>query len=304
MIKHNLSLHGQATKGSRISGLVLRELLDIIIDGSRGALRLKLEGRSIVRGTDPAWLEKAAEFDFISTKPGSTVIEIESLPLAEAVPDRFQQGNFFYNNLDTAFDFMEASLTDALNESSDSDLFDDSLLDVFCRFQSVLNKGYDSINITNGVRKAPLVITSIKLDRVRELQRKTPQPQFSRVSGHMNMIRASDKTFELVLANGESIRGVAPASYGAQELGNLFGKTVLISGKVVYRPSGSILRIEADMISTANNCSSIWAKAPKARKLKIESRDLHRKQTSTTGLSAIWGKWPGSETDDEIRKAL
>lgn len=36
----------------------------------------------------------------------------------------------------------------------------------------------------------------------------------------------------------------------------------------------------------------------------LTADDLRQPQTPTTGINAIFGKWPGDETDAEIQQAL
>jgi len=75
MLKHQISLNGPNARGVRISAVLLKDLLDVIVDGTRGALRLKIEGRSFARGSDPAWLGRAADFEITGLNTGSTLIE-------------------------------------------------------------------------------------------------------------------------------------------------------------------------------------------------------------------------------------
>ena len=40
-----LRLSGQGLRGTHVSGPLLRDLLDVLVDAPRGAVRLRLEGR-------------------------------------------------------------------------------------------------------------------------------------------------------------------------------------------------------------------------------------------------------------------
>lgn len=307
IIKHHLSLKGPGTKGNRISAFLLKDLLDVLADGTKGAIRLRIDGRSVARGADPVWLQRAADFDILGLHPGSTVIEIEALPLCEAAPEKFAQQNLFrtLNTSDSAFKVFEQSFEDAITGQADSELFDDALLNSYARLSHLFADGIDSFEITTDSRDArKVVVTSGDIENVKKLRRETPASQATRIAGQIDLIRYSDRMFELVLTSGERLRGVAPAEYNTSELANLWGRSVIVVGKAVFRPSGSILRIEASKIEPATGDTALWSKAPRARKHMIQQRELHRTQTEHSGLNKIWGKWPGDETEDQVRQAL
>lgn len=304
MIKHRLALYGPSVKGSRISAILLRDLLDVVVDGTKGALRLRLEGRSMSRGADPVWLGKASDFDVVGLQQGSTILEIEAPALFEAAPEKFAQQKLF-SNIDTAssaFKVFEQSLEDAIKGSADSELYDEGLLQTFMRLSSVLGNGITSLELSNGSRTSPrITITPEHIEQVKALRRETPASQAVRIAGQINTIRHSDKMFELILQSGQALRGIAPADCDSEQLAHLFGQKVLVLGKVVFRPSGSILRIEASAIETASGNLSLWSKAPEPRRHTLY---LRQPQGPQTGLNKLWGKWPGTETDDQIEQAL
>ena len=96
MIRYSVRLVGAGAKGARIRGALLRDLLDALSDAARGVVRMAVEGRSRARGTAPAWLTQAADFEVVGFAEGSTILELEELPLGEAVPDRFAQDDLFH----------------------------------------------------------------------------------------------------------------------------------------------------------------------------------------------------------------
>lgn len=304
MIKHRLSLHGPSVKGSRISASLLRDLLAVVVDGTKGALRLRIEGRSMARGADPAWLGKASDFEIVGLHDGSTVLEIEASPLFEAAPEKFAQQKLF-SNIDTtssSIKIFEQSLQDAIDGRADSELYDEALLQTFARLGSVLGDGINSIELSNGSRTSPkITVTAAHIEQVKTLKRETPSSQAVRIAGQVNTIRYSDKMFELVLQSGQVLRGIAPADCDSGQLAQFFGQKVVVIGKVVFRPSGSILRIEASAVEPASGNLSLWSKVPEPRKHPIH---LKQSQGPQSGLNKLWGKWPGTENDEQIKQAL
>ncbi len=66
MLNYTLLLHGHLALDSGLPGPLLRDLLDAVDDSTRGAVRLRLEGRSQAKGGfPPAWVNQAAAFDMV-----------------------------------------------------------------------------------------------------------------------------------------------------------------------------------------------------------------------------------------------
>lgn len=303
MIKHNIKLMGSGTKGTRVSGATLRQVLDVFVDGSKRALRFRSEGRSVAPGNDPAWLLKAADFEFIGLANGSTVICIESTAIQDAAPEKLLQIPM-WNDADpnrSAFQMFEEALIDAISGKADSDHFDDGLLTTCAQLSSIFDRGIESIEITNGSRQSPkIVVAPADIEQVTKLRKQIPPTQMAKVSGKMDMIRHSDKAFELVLDSGETIRGIAQ-NLDAEQLGPWYGKRVLITGKAVFRPSGGILRIEATKIDPVEGTApAFWAKAPRPIAIKFDERRFHKAQSARSGMNKVFGAWPGDETEEDI----
>ena len=134
--RHSVRLVGDHARGARIAASVLSELAGVLVDATRGALRQHVEGRSTARGSLPAWLQAAADFDVVGFEAGSTVVLIEAKPLSAVVPSLFAQRELFepIDPSDSAFGLMAQTLALATKGRSDSELFDQPLLSTFRRF--------------------------------------------------------------------------------------------------------------------------------------------------------------------------
>lgn len=305
MFNYKVKLNGSGAERDGISSFVLRDLMDVLTEGILRALRLRIEGRSAVAGIIPAWLDVAANVD-VYVKDAST-IEIEAPPLHETMPERFKQLSFFAE-LDTSkscFAVFEESLNDALRGDANSDLYDNGVLETFAEFKRLLARGVESVEINNGRPRpsGPIVIQSGSIDGINRLRRQTPASRRVRLAAKIDMIRHSDRMFTLILESGEVLRGVA-SGIEEETLKRFFGKVAVVSGEAVFRPSGSLLRIEADHIEAASGDVSIWSVAPRPLEATIDTQSLSRHQGPLSGLNAIFGRWPGDETDEEIFSAL
>src|SRR5208337_793147 len=87
--------------------------------------------------------------------------------------------------------------------------------------------------------------------------------------------------------------------------GQALVRSVVVSGLAVFRPSGKVLRIEADTISLASDSDlKIWSAEPEPLGARLDAKELHRPQCPRSGISAIFGRWPGDETDEEFEALL
>ena len=306
MPEYTLRITGPTACGSRISGPLLRDLLDLVAEGSRRALRLRVEGRSIAKGTAPAWLAPGASFDFTRLSEGSCVVHLDAPPLAMADPGQFGQGSLFLDHNTSAIALWSLSLEDSLEGRADSDLFDAGFLDEMeTDLKRVFSHGIDGIKMDNRTADAkPVVITPESVERLRSLRLRTPPSRRVRVAGRLDTLRHSDRRFTLILSDGSSMTGIAE-DVEDQKLATLWGLNAVVSGLAVYRPSGTLLRIEADNVDPASASDlEIWSEIPRPLGAELDTRTLRKPQGPRSGLNAIFGKWPGEETDDEISALL
>ena len=82
------------------------------------------------------------------------------------------------------------------------------------------------------------------------------------------------------------------------------GQGILVMGKAIYRPSGKLLRIDAAELVRASEHDQFFSKMPKPKNDKFDLNEIFRQQKHKRGIAAIYGKWPGDETDEEILAAL
>src|SRR4051794_24367177 len=108
----------------------------------------------------------------------------------------------------------------------------------------------------------------------------------------------SSRGFELHLDDGTPARGVMVE--GDMDANKpLCGHRVLVQGLAIYRPSGRLLRIDADRIEPGDAMPGIWSVIPPPRARKLDARQSLKPQGPTSGVSAFVGQWPGDESDDE-----
>lgn len=226
--------------------------------------------------------------------------------MSETAPALFRQQELFepIDSNDSAFGVMEQTLRAAVDGRSDSDFFDQPLLSTFRRFERVLAAGFSSIELTNGGKSAHRVVVDCdSVAAVDRLIRATPQPQRTRVSGTLDTIRHSDRMFTLVMDDGKAAKGIADG-VAVEQLAALFGQRVVVAGTAVFRPSGTVLRIEADSIDAAAADAAVWSRIPAPLFRDLDTTALRQPQGQRSGVNAIIGRWPGEESDEEVAVAL
>ena len=303
--KHTITLHGGGASKERISAHLFRDLLDLLVDGAEKSLRYRIEGRSTVGGGRyPRSLRPAADFVLVrgaGHEANSAVIEAR--PLIETMPERFHQGDMF-DDLDPSkspVDLFEDALEDALAGNEDSDLFDGGLVRAFQGFSALLDQGVERVEMVNG---RTLRVDGHSMLNIQRLAGRTYAPQRVRVAGRLETIRYSDCRFVLTLADGASMGGTA-IDLGNEVLRESFGRTVMVTGRAVFRPSGRPLRIDAEKIEAASDRDAlIWSSPPKPLLPSFAPKAIREEQRSKGGLSAVFGKWPGDESDEEVQAAL
>jgi hypothetical protein len=304
MDKHIVHLRGKGGADVDPSqGPLLRDLLDLLVDGCQQATRLRVEGRSTAPGTTPGWLERAATFEVAKIRSGAVVFKSRSL--AKAAPDRFKQLEMF-SEVDpsrSCLDLFEDSLEDALAGRADSDRYDQALMATLEGLGRVFRYGVEQMEMENGrtVRVDPGGI-----DAIRTLKKRTPPDRRVMVAGKLETIRHSDRAFSLVLESGEPLRGVVVSEQiTPADLAALFGQQTLVSGSAKFRPSGAMLRLEADLVTPASPGDvEVFSSAPTPLLGELDPRELRKPQGPRSGLAAIFGQWPGDETDEQVDRAL
>lgn len=304
MVARRISLEGASARGAVISADVLHELLGVVLDCSRKAVRLLVEGRSSARGQAPPWLDDAVAFDVVGFASGSTQVLTHMRPLREALAERHAHIHSLDRTIGgaSALDVLTWGLQDALSGKRDSDRFDVDLLESYRRFGRVLSKGFDSIDLGG---PEPVCIDVERVAIVERLVAAVPQPRKSRVTGMLERVEHDGRRFTLRLHDGSSVLGVADDDLQTERLAESVGSRVTITGLAVFRPSGSLLRLEATRVDAPRKGSEVWSIPPTPLFGFAEPVATYRvPQTSRSGLNAIMGTWPGDEDDDTVEETL
>lgn len=308
-ISQTVTLTSKDHYGRRVPPKAFGELLSVIPDAVRFSIRMAFESRSRAKGKRPGWLVAASDIRFLDhSGDDTTILHFEAPTLGEAADKLYEQGELWPTRpapSDTGFDLFGDVISDIAADNSDSERFDRPLLREVERLKNSLNGWFQKVEFT-GTRytaSQPAAITSAVIESAQRLSHDTPQPQQTRLVGKLDMIRDSTNSFAIKLKDGQEVRGVLTDGEIAR-IAALFRQDVLVLGKAIYRPSGKLLRIDADEVVLAGERDQFFSVIPKPRRSRYDLREVLREQQHKKGISAIFGKWPGDETDEQIAEAM
>ena len=267
-----------------------------------------LEGTSSSAGAPPAWLERASDVRTLgfSERNGKSVLHVKAPKLGEAAPEIFAQATLWPGLAvqdDTAIQLIGKISHVVRMQETSSDLYDRPLLKHLGYWSKLFRKDLQSLAFpANTVSSDAADVFDEQVSRnALLLSDQTPTPRQIRVVGKLDMVRHSTRSFGLLLSDGQEVRGILNDG-DPDLLQQYFGREITIFGKAVYRPSGSLLRIDAQEILDTVEGRSAFSAVPPALTHRPK---LDRKiQTFRNGVSAFFGSWQGDETDEELLAAL
>lgn len=145
-----------------------------------------------------------------------------------------------------------------------------------------------------------LVVDAERIERVVDLARQAFRSRRVQLAGRLETIQYSDCRFTLILASGTRIAGTAK-DLGAETLRAKFGQDVIVGGTADFRPSGRLLRINAEQVEPATQKDlQLFAAMPRPLSAAAPSE----RRIVRGGLSALLGQWPGEESADVLLEQL
>ena len=314
-----VTLYSRERGGAVAPAEAVGEVIRLTPPVLRRCVRMAAEGRSWGHGRPPGWLTAAAGVTFAGADPaadGGTVLHFEAPRLGNAAPEVFAQHWFAWEedrpDADaTAFDLFAAVLADVRAGDRDSDRFDRDLLTGVRKFRGGIGRtprtaARFAYTPTAGGRQ--VVVDPQLLSAAGTLLEETPRPRRAKLVGTLDMARASTRAFALTLDSGEELRGVLTDDDEAdarRRLSDLFGERVTALGRLIYRSSGRPLRFDAETLEAAAGSERVGAAASFFSRLPpVPSRDVRPTADRRGRIAAVVGRWPGTETDEEIAAAL
>ncbi len=298
----------EGVEADDLSLRTLRDLCDLLTEGAARSARLAAEGRSTARGgTAPAWIVSASDLHVTRFAKGSLDLGVQARPFVEVAPELFAQQVLSVvkptiDQDDTALDLFIEATDDAASGRRNSDRLDPGVLEILSRTGALFaGSTATRLSISGGRKTSTTVLDAQAASGIRALAESTPSSRVQRVSGVLDQLTASTQAFGLKLDSGALLRGYA-GSVGLDALKPLLGARVVIEGLATFRPSGDAARIELESVRRAGSGDVLWAKLPHVDPVASKARPAIADVGSR--LDALFGSWPGDETDEELARAL
>jgi len=310
--EQEIVLRTEARYGRRLPldfcGDVCRQLAPMML----GSVRMAIEGTSAHVGAPPLWLRQASDVRLVGISEkgqGDTTLHLEAPSLGEAAEELYKQQTLWETKPapeDTAVNVLARVMRDVRTGDPESPLYDLQLLKRLSHIHSLFRHNLVAMELPQNSHPAHGFINVDEQVAVKaiELSERTPATRPVRVTGHLDMIRHSTRSFELLLEERRPVRGVLEDAAEMDTLKALLGFKVLVVGKAVYRPSGSLLRIDAQAVASGQGESKLFEKVPGPVEKRPAAVRYKPGEQVRRGVPGFFGKWPGEETDEELLSML
>jgi hypothetical protein len=265
---------------------------------------------SRARGRVPAALRAAADVRFVGLDgDGDATILHFTAPRFETVArDLFRQGTLWESGPqphDTAFELFGAALRDVRTRREDGDTFDRGLLTSIRGYRSVLAAGVTQIDMPDTpVDRRGRIDTGV-VEAARELMAATPQSRRVRVAGRLDAMGVSEAVMKIEVEHNAFVTAVWEGDEAVHSFRDLLNRDVVVEGLGVFRPSGSLLRIDADVLTPASTEDAFFRTVPSAPVLRDYQRLTRiNKAGEPSAYRQLLGSIPAGESDDEFEAAL
>lgn len=312
-VPYDIELRGLDAAPGTIDAMALRDLLDAMIDASGRVLRLSVEGTSTRRGRKPDWMTESTRFLITDLQEGSTIFPIEAPLLRETAKEAVQQQDLWRSKPNgewTALTLLGEALDDIRSDNRESPRYDSGVLSAVGAFDRIITNG-ETIRIRHAkTGDVAISVTREHIRQARRLQQDTPPPFSVVLTGMLDAIEYSKRSFELRTEDGEAIRGAVQSDdITAEHVRELWGEDVTIQGQAHFTPGGSLRFVDARALRAAQAGDDFF----KQSKAEIEEEATEKQPLGERDLSQldagddikrIRGTWPGDEPIDDILGAL
>lgn len=310
LLERTFELRGPEGLGAKprpeLIGPVLTQLHDTLQD----AVRMGFLHSSRARGRISACLREAADVHFVGHSSGGddiTLLRFEVPSFGSVAGELFQQKRFWDDGPQpeqTAFELLGAALGDVRGRRKESNRFDAGLLRRIGRYDRILKRGIERIGLPDTVLTEPAPIDSVAVIAASELNAATPPTRRVRLTGRLDLMGASEAVLKLDVKSGVTVTAVWEGAQPVDALKTYFNRDVVIEGAGVFRPSGSLLRIDADTIAFAGIQDEFFRHVPEALALPDYTTLTRLRPGEKSPFLRILGSIPAEETDEEFAAAV
>ncbi|MCC7435384.1 MAG: hypothetical protein IT363_11925 [Methanoregulaceae archaeon] len=290
--------HGRSVQ-PEAQAVFVRQTLQAV----RDAARLKTLHGSRIKGRPIKPLESA--WDLLMEPWEASGEETRFLfrapTLGSAAPALFeQQGLFEEDRLQpewTVFDLLGQVIHDVDRAQRETTNLDFGMLDSLKGYRSSVRggKAHATFEFSNHAAATALIDEDL-VRKATDALATTPESRLVRVAGKLDMLRLSNRLFQLKLLDGKALRGVWQGDE-AELIDAMKLPAVVMEGLANYRANGDVLAIVGNSVRPAGEADQAYGKRPDRRSASLRMM-IGKPQPGV--LASIIGKWPGDESEEEI----
>ena len=285
-------------------------LLTHLPDALQDSVRMGFLHSSRAKGRIATALKAAAQVRFAGIDAdgdSATILTFQVPRFGDAAPQLFEQGKMWDDGPSedsTAFDLLGAAIRDVSNRRENSTHFDEPLLRRLGAYDLLLKRGISRISLETIPGDDRPAIDQQVVATARELSHKTPAARRVRIAGRLDLMGASQGVLKLHLRPGQVVTalwsGVAPL----EQFHEYFNREVVLEGSGVFRPSGSLLRLDADVLVPATQQDEFFREMPNATPLRDYQHLARQRPGESSAFARLHGSVPAEESDEEFLAAL
>ena len=221
-------------------------------------------------GRIPNSLRAAAEVRYLGHSGGgneATSLHFEVPSLGSVAAELVEQQLLWEDGPEpeeTAFELFAASVNDVRQRRTESNRFDPPLLRRISGYRRMLERGLERISMPDTALAEHGEIDMTTVNTATELSAAAPRARRVRVTGRLDLMGKSQSVLKLHLPGNVVVIALWEGSQPVESLRDFFNREVVIEGTGVFRPSGSLLRIDADAIAAAGTNDDFFRTVPKA----------------------------------------
>ena len=136
------------------------------------------------------------------------------------------------------------------------------------------------------------------------LSEATPQSRRVRVNGRLDLMGVSQGVIKIHVVGGAVVTAIWDGKEPIDELRSLLNRDVICEGVGVFRPSGTLLRIDADAVAAAGAGDVGFAVVPRAGRVGDIKRQLLLKSGEVSAYGELLGSIPPEESDEDFAAAI
>ena len=238
---------------------------------------------------------------------GVTLLHFEVPRFGDVASDVFHQRLLWDDGPQpdqTAFELLGSALRDVEMRRKESSRFDRGMLLRIGSYARMLNRGLTRITLPDTALPNMAQINSTVVRAAQELTAATPRPQRIRITGRLDVMGASEAVLKLEVKPGVVVMALWEGTGPIDGLKEFFNRDVVVEGEGVFRPSGTLLRLDADAVAPASKQDEFFRHIPEAAVDRDFAKLARLRPNEASVYAQVMGSIPGEESDEEFAAAV